>query len=184
MKHLVKNQSSILQIFACALILGACQPTSSNESVEQIPADHYFPIPFAGNSIYLQLALTESEQAQGLMHRNSLKENHGMLFIFQKAKPRAFWMKNTRIPLDLAYLDPSGTVLEVHKLYPYDERSVPSRSKNISLVLEMNQGWFNANQVHPGSRIDCQTIRTAIRARGFNPEEFSVNWNSQVSKSL
>ncbi len=146
-------------------------------------AEHYFPVQLAEKPIYLQLALTDSEQTRGLMHRSSLKLNHGMLFIFEESDQRAFWMRNTSIPLDLAYLDPSGTVLEIHKLYPYDERPVPSRSKNISLVLEMNQGWFRTNQVSQGSRINCQAVESAVRSRGFDPEKFAVNWHSRAAEN-
>ncbi|MGC6456656.1 MAG: DUF192 domain-containing protein [Coraliomargaritaceae bacterium] len=182
MKHFAKTQSSKLLIIACvySLLHCACQPTSSQKSVKAIQADHYFSFHLGGVPIYLQLALTDSEQAQGLMHRPSLDPNHGMLFVFQNAQARAFWMRNTQIPLDLAYLDPSGTILEIHKLYPFDERPVPSRSKQISLVLEMNRGWFNANKINIGSQMNGQSIRNAIQKRGFDPEKFAVNWNSQA----
>lgn len=183
-KDFVKSKTSKRLLIACALTLlfNACQPTNSSTAVKEFDADHYFPIQFAENSIYLQLALTDSEQTRGLMHRSSLKRDHGMLFIFQEPGQQAFWMRNTSIPLDLAYLNPSGTVVEIHKLYPYDERSVPSHSKNISLVLEMNQGWFDANQITPGSQINCRQIEIAVLSRGFNPEKFAVNWKSQTKK--
>ena len=160
--------------WACALFLCACQPDKPEASSGSAGAKHYFSMQLESHPVFLQLALTEAEQARGLMHRESLEPDHGMLFVFQKPGQRAFWMRNTRIPLDLAYLDASGTVLELHKLYPYDERPVQSRSKDISLVLEMNRGWFAAQGLGVGSRLDAKAIHQAIRRRGHNPADYSI----------
>ncbi|WP_052293164.1 DUF192 domain-containing protein [Coraliomargarita akajimensis] len=158
-------------------ILSGCSsenesPTATTQTV--VSKDTYFPAKLGSKELQLQLALNDAERAKGLMFRESLNINHGMLFVFEKSGPRAFWMKNTLIPLDLAYLDHTGTVLELHKLYPHDERPVASRSQSVSMVLEMNSGWFEQNQLSPGARLDLEAIKSAIQARGHQPENFSL----------
>ena len=69
------------------------------------------------------------------MFRNSIADNEGMLFVFEEGTEQRFWMKNTRIPLDIGYISTSGVLLEVHKAKPYDLSGVPSRSKDIKFVL-------------------------------------------------
>lgn len=67
---------------------------------------------------HLELALTESEQVHGLMHRQSLPDDGGMIFVFANDKVRAFWMKNTLIELDILYLDKDGRVVSIHTMKP------------------------------------------------------------------
>lgn len=136
--------------------------------------DTYFSISIDDIPLNLQLALNQSEQAKGLMYRDSIPENHGMLFLFERPGPRAFWMRNTRIPLDLAYFDTNGCLLEIHKLYPYNENAVPSRSHEILIVVETNQGWFQRNNVKPGAKINLKALKQAVRARGYSPVDYSL----------
>lgn len=159
------------------LTLSACEPkTQTNAEPTPAPAsaDTYFPLTLDGTTLHLQIALSPSEQARGLMYRESLEKDHGMLFVFDQPGPRAFWMRNTKIKLDLAYLDATGTVQEVHKLYPYSETTVPSRSQAVQFVIEMNRGWFNANALGTGAQLDLDAVRKAIRARGQSPESFGL----------
>ena len=74
----------------------------------------------------------------------------GMIFIFEDAGRRAFWMRNTIVPLDIAYIAPDGALLEVHAARPRDETTLPSESERVQFVLEMRQGWFQRNNVKPG----------------------------------
>jgi len=176
-QRITKNPISLLPalvLWVSLSLFSACQPEQPSREPEVLPADHYFTLQLAGQPIAVQLALTEGEQTRGLMHRPSLQANHGMLFVFPETDRRAFWMRNTSIPLDLAYIDPTGRVLEVHALFPYDERAVPSRSNNVSLVLEMARGWFKKNQLGPGNQINCLEIQEAIQSRGFDPKNFAL----------
>lgn len=176
MNLLPQAKFNLLPILLLAgFLLCACQPNKQKQAVANIGVEHYFPMHLEGHPVFLQVALTEAEQAQGLMYRESLEPDHGMLFVFQQPGSRAFWMRNTKIPLDLAYLDAGGTVLELHKLYPFDERPVKSRSNRISLVLEMNRGWFAAHELGTGSRLDAGQILQAIRDRGQDPGEYSIH---------
>ena len=88
-----------------------------------------------------------------------------MLFLFDKPDKRSFWMHNTRIPLDIGYFDQSGHLLEVHKLFPYDETPVPSAHNNVLIAIETNRGWYATNNVKPGARIDIKALNTALKRR-------------------
>ena len=77
-----------------------------------------------------------------------------MLFIFDQPKKASFWMKNTKIPLSIAYIDSNGKILEIKSMNPLDETIVPSNSDEVAYALEVNQGWFARHGVSPGTKIE------------------------------
>jgi len=89
---------------------------------------------------------------RGLMFRESMPVNAGMLFIFDEAGPQCMWMKNTLLPLSVAFLDDSGTITNVEEMKPQTEDSHCAR-RPARYALEMNKGWFAARGIRPGSRI-------------------------------
>lgn len=91
-------------------------------------------------------------RARGLMHRKSLPQNAGMLFVFQDEKPRCFWMKNTSIPLSIAYINAQGKIFDIFDLQPHDETSVCS-TQAAMFALEVNQGWFEKRAIKIGDKI-------------------------------
>ena len=98
-----------------------------------------------------EIARQPLEVQTGMMFRTNMPANEAMLFVFSDADRRGFWMKNTLVPLSLAYIDPEGVVRELHDLQPHDTNSVSSDSRRIMFVLEVNQGWFQAHGVKPGA---------------------------------
>ena len=140
----------------------ACQPVET--PVETVGSQTYFPVSIGGIELQLQLALKPAEQQKGLMYRESLDNDHGMLFLFDRPDKRGFWMRNTRIPLDIAYFDSSGQLLEIHKLFPYDETTVNSRSREVLIAVETNRGWFTANGIQVGDRIDMSSLAFALES--------------------
>src|ERR1043165_5369353 len=75
-----------------------------------------------GNSRFtLEVADTMPTQQKGLMNRDSMPADHGMIFVFESDEPRAFWMHNTRIPLDILYVDSAGRIVSIRQMKPYDE---------------------------------------------------------------
>ena len=104
--------------------------------------------------ITAEVADEDHERAAGLMFRKSLASDSGMLFVMDDSGPVGFWMKNTEVPLTIAYIDPAGVIKELHDLQPRNEKPVPSRFPNIAYALEMPQGWFSKNNIWPGERID------------------------------
>ena len=123
-------------------------------------------------SIDLELALTRQQQAKGLMFRKSLPADQGMLFVFKNPKPQSFWMKNTLIPLDIAYIDSSGVIREIYPMYPNNQNSVASKSREIQFALEVNQGWFASKKIAPGDAIDLDPLKPVFDAQGIRlPEQ-------------
>ncbi|MDQ8195952.1 DUF192 domain-containing protein [Coraliomargarita sp. SDUM461004] len=158
------KQHFIILLTLWVLTLVACQPTQESPNATA-DSQTYFPITIDGHELQLQLALNAAEQQKGLMHRDTLAEDHGMLFLFDQPGQRAFWMRNTRIPLDIGYFDSNGTLLEVHKLFPYDETSVPSANATVLIAVETNRGWYQKHHVKPGARIDLTALQTALKLR-------------------
>jgi uncharacterized protein len=144
----------------CWVVVG-CQP----RTVEPISAETWFPLAIDGVEFEVQVAMTPEEMSRGLMHRASLGEEQGMIFVFPSPGPRAFYMLNTMIPLSIAYITPDGVVAEIHDMQPHDPTSVRSRSAEIQYALEMNQGWFREKKIEPGARLDLKRLEAAIRQR-------------------
>ena len=117
--------------------------------------------------IMAEIAATQRELATGMMHRKEMGENEGMLFIMPFPQRAAFYMRNTYVPLSVAYIDTEGTILEIHDLQPLNEEPVPSRSERIHFVLETKQGWFDRNQVSIGNviRTEYGTLRETFSRR-------------------
>ncbi len=101
--------------------------------------------------ISAEIAATASQVTSGLMFRTNMAEMEGMLFVFPRPHQAQFWMRNTLLPLSCAYIDPEGTVLEIHDMKPLDETGIPAATDQIQYVLEMNQGWFQRNNVTTGA---------------------------------
>jgi uncharacterized protein len=102
--------------------------------------------------IKAEVAQTPQEQATGLMWRTEMGANDGMLFIFPKAGVQCFWMKNTLIPLSIAFLDDQGEIVNIDDMKPRSEASHCS-AKPVRHVLEMNAGWFQKRGLKSGSKI-------------------------------
>ena len=102
--------------------------------------------------IRAEVAADFASRAQGLMYRPAMPSNAGMLFIFDEAAAQCMWMKNTLIPLSVAFIDEHGAVINIEDMAPQTEDSHCAR-KPARYALEMNRGWFAARGIKPGSRI-------------------------------
>ena len=91
-------------------------------------------------------------RAQGLMHRKSLPQNAGMLFIFDEQAVHCMWMKNTLIPLSVAFIDEDGTILNIADMQPHSEQSHCAAAHAL-FALEMTKGWFAQRGVKPGMKL-------------------------------
>jgi uncharacterized membrane protein (UPF0127 family) len=79
-----------------------------------------------------------------------------MLFAFSQPHRTSFYMKNTRVPLSAAYIDPEGVIQEIHDLHPLKEEPVEANSENIQFVLEVPQGWFKRHNISTGALVRTQ----------------------------
>lgn len=110
--------------------------------------------------IVVELAVSPVEQETGLMHRTVLKEGTGMLFVYHADQRLAFWMKNTLIPLSIAYLGPDGTIKEIHDMEPLSLAGVQSEHY-VRFALEAPLGWFSRVGLGPGDRFDLSGLEAA-----------------------
>lgn len=118
-------------------------------------SDAVFPtttLQIGAHTLTAEVADDGEERALGLMYRDTLGQDDGMLFVYPDRAPRSFWMKNTRIPLSVAFLDDDGTILEISDLKPMDDRSVSSVAA-ARYALEVNQGWFGKKGVVVGEKV-------------------------------
>ena len=101
----------------------------------------------------VEVASTAETRATGLMNRFSLRQDHGMLFVFEAPQPLAFYMRNTYIPLSIAFIDSQGRILNIEDMQPKDEST--HWSKGLALyAIEMRQGWFAAKGIGAGDVVD------------------------------
>ncbi|WP_254766115.1 DUF192 domain-containing protein [Salinilacihabitans rarus] len=112
-----------------------------------------------GNAtVTLEVAATLEEQREGLMFRESLPEDHGMVFVYDEADERSFWMKNTYVPLDMIFVAPNGTVLNVEHADPEPDASDGELERyhsdgDAQYVIELEQGFANETGVGPGTEV-------------------------------
>lgn len=100
----------------------------------------------------VEVADTPETRTRGLMFRENLPENGGMLFVFPESRRRSFWMKNTLVPLSIAYIREDWVILEIYEMEPQSLEAVPSRNP-ARYALEVNQGFFAEHGIEPGSRV-------------------------------
>ncbi len=117
------------------------------------PAGDLVPIRVAGIEIRVEIADDDAERTRGLMFRESLPADQGMLFVYTQERTLSFWMRNTLIPLDIAYIDGEGRIVDIQQMEAQDSTTHPSRGPAM-YALEMNQGWFEAHGVKVGDRLE------------------------------
>ena len=87
------------------------------------------------------------------MHRKDLAKDHGMLFLWPQSNTRCMWMKNTSLPLNVAYLSNDGVIQEIYNMIAFSEDSVCSVNSS-RIALEVNAGWFKENGIAVGDKLD------------------------------
>ena len=128
-------------------------------------------------TLKVKLAITPAQQRQGLMNvygqgPTKLPENEGMLFIYRREEILSFWMKNTTLPLSIAFIDKKGNITEIRDMEPMGMDSVRS-AKPAMYALEVNQGWFTKNNIKIGDKVklDCaRVIRISIQPKVYTEE--------------
>ena len=100
-----------------------------------------------------EVADDPDEKTIGLMGRKELAEGQGMLFVFSRPQPMGFWMKDTLIPLSIAYLNAEGFIREIHDMQPLEENAIPSVFGDLVYALEVPQGWFAKNGIMAGDKV-------------------------------
>ena len=102
--------------------------------------------------IRAEVAADFASRSRGLMHREALAPNAGMLFIFDTPGAQCMWMKNTLLPLSVAFLDNGGEIINIADMAPHSEQA-HCAARPARYALEMNRGWFAARGIKPGTRL-------------------------------
>jgi uncharacterized membrane protein (UPF0127 family) len=150
----------------CLFVLGTgvnCRASGKNREGAIRFETREFVIETAGGDhipIHTELARTNGERAQGLMNRPSLPDGEGMLFVFEREQILSFWMKNTLIPLSIAFIRTDGRIVEIRDMKALDVTAVNS-SRSVRYALEVPQGWFTRAGIKPGDYLQLD---------GFQPE--------------
>jgi uncharacterized membrane protein (UPF0127 family) len=116
------------------------------------PAGHAWVI-FGADTVLAEVASTAEERADGLMYRDEVPDGTGMLFVFEDNRPRAFWMANTYVPLDVAYMDPSFRIVDIIAMEPLVRDSYPSDAPAM-FALEVRQGWLAEQGIGVGAQAE------------------------------
>ncbi len=106
-----------------------------------------------GHNLIVELAVTTKERSCGLSNRPLLGENKGMLFVYPKSRKLSFWMKNTWIPLSIAFVDASGKIINIENMVPAQTKARYCSAKPALYALEVNQGWFQSHGIGNGDKI-------------------------------
>jgi len=126
----------------------------SQTAQDSLPADGRVTIRVAGKPVRVRISQTADEMERGLMFTEHLPPDEGMLFIFDREKILHFWMKNTLIPLSVAFIDRRGRILEIQEMKPLDEQMSHTSRQPAIYALEMNAGWFREHGVKVGDEVE------------------------------
>jgi uncharacterized membrane protein (UPF0127 family) len=133
-----------LRLFAAALaVAGVSHAATPSAGLPTVA------LSINGHPITAEVAATPAQREMGLMHRFSLRPDHGMVFVFESMQPQAFWMKNTFIPLSIAFIAPDGRIINIDDMAPQDESLHWSRGPAL-YALEMRKGWFAERGIRAG----------------------------------
>jgi len=149
-KKIISLLKTIIVCFFIFSFFIGCGQNSNSQGIDRPnPKLKTVGLAIGSNTIKAEVALTEIERNRGLMYRTSLRDGEGMLFVFDYDQQVSFWMKNTKLPLSLAYILSDGTIVQILDLVPYSEETRPS-VRSIRYALEVPQGWFERANVKVG----------------------------------
>jgi uncharacterized membrane protein (UPF0127 family) len=149
-RFVLRPMASML-VLCWILLFAGCQPKAAETTAFGL---RIAELKISKVPLTAEIADTPQASENGLMFRDSLPEDRGMLFIFEQPKKASFWMRNTKIPISIAFIDSTGRILEIKSMNPLDESVVPSVSDQVAYALEVNQGWFDRHGVSSGAKID------------------------------
>jgi uncharacterized protein len=145
LQNVARNITGLIIFLVLVLLGSSCKPElKSDLPIVQLSID--------GNKILVEVANTESTRMAGLMFRSEMGADNGMLFIFSDDASRAFWMKNTLIPLSIAFMDEKGMIENTLEMPPQTEQTFMSAGP-AKFALEMNAGWYTKHGIKPGDLV-------------------------------
>ncbi len=136
---------------ALALLLAGCG--GGIEYEKRTGAGSTRTLTIAGKTLTVELALDDQARSTGLMFRESLDEDRGMLFAYRSPQLQGFWMRNVPFDLSIAFIDDTGKILQIEHMKAHDERQTRSKMK-VRYALEVNRGWFRRNGIEVGDQFE------------------------------
>lgn len=137
-------------LLACFLLATAVSAGARTPAQAPLPT---VTLRIGAATVVAEVADEPGERTIGLMGREALPEGRGMLFVFPRPQPLSFWMRDTLVPISIAYINAAGVIREIHDLRPLDEQGAPSTFRDLLYALEVPQGWFQRHKILPGDRI-------------------------------
>ena len=129
---------------------GAAEPAAAARETPR-PAPGMAWVVFRADTILAEVASLPEQRERGLMDRDSVPDGTGMLFVFPTTEERSFWMRDTRVALDLAFFDEAYTILAIKRMQPLDDTLIGSDAPT-AIALEVRQGWFAERGIEVGAR--------------------------------
>lgn len=123
---------------------------AEGEQAGPLPPRGHAWVVLGSDTVLAEVADTPETREEGLMHRTELPDGQGMLFVFDDVAPRSFWMRNTYIPLDIAFLDREQEIVDIQQMEPETEEFTDS-SEPAMFALEVRQGWFEEQGIEVGT---------------------------------
>ncbi len=121
---------------------------------------HVTQLTVDGHQIRAEVAATEAQREQGLMRREKLAADAGMVFLFERAGTRCMWMKNTAVPLSVAFIDAEGRIVNIEDMQAHTlDSHCSTKSVPVLYALEMRMGWFHQKNIKPGSMVSHLPLR-------------------------
>jgi uncharacterized membrane protein (UPF0127 family) len=152
---LKKNNIFLYGVFFTLFFFCLSCAGADEKAQPKLPIKEYIITGRDGKEIKIkaEIAGTEEQRAKGLMFRKKLKDGEGMLFIFPSDRVLAFYMKNTLIPLSIAFINKEGVIAEIHDMEPLNLRTIQS-SRSLRYALEVPRGWFARAGIAAGDAIN------------------------------
>jgi uncharacterized protein len=158
----MRGLSVVLTALFCGLVLVGCSGEETSSEAETSSPDESSTVAIDASSgqrveVEVEIADDYAERRRGLMERTELAENAGMLFVFDSEEQLSFWMRNTLIPLSIAYIDAEERIIDIQDMQPLDETGHPS-AEPAMYALEVNQGFFDERGVRVGDGVELPDL--------------------------
>jgi len=137
-------------LFSATVIVSALPQTAKAQVNKGLPV---VELTIKNSKLKAEVVADNMTRSVGLMNRFSLAPDHGMLFVFAQSEPLAFWMKNTFVPLSIAYVDSKGIIVSILDMKAHDESTYPSGAPAM-FAIEMKQGWFKERGITAGDKVN------------------------------
>ena len=149
------HRSTHARLAATVILISVCWFHINPVSARTPPQEILPTVSLRIGSVTIEAEVADEidERTIGLMGREELAEGKGMLFVFREPQAMGFWMRDTLVPLSIAYINAAGVIREIHDMQPLDETPARSAFRDLLYALEVPQGWFHKNKILPGDRI-------------------------------